>query len=89
MTLFVTSDYCTSRTRCNRCRDQGVIGETWRATMGRVFELPQQKRDFDCPFSFAWGFKPLPPPAKIEGTTPEIERAKAVQGGCCGAPAKN
>ena len=77
---------CNSGTQCERCRDR-VKGFQLREQFIKHFKLGEANF-FDCPHGVEWGFVPPPKPRVLEAekTTPEKERRKAKQGGCCGSP---
>lgn len=87
---FFTSGACRSHGHCGTCRDRDG-GRAWRdAIRSNVTDIAEV--DFACPEGLPWGHVPLPildarPVYEIpDDTTPEIERARARQGGCCGPP---
>lgn len=78
--------FCASGLHCERCRDREK-GFRLRADLVRLFQISTANH-FDCPHGIEWGYVAPPRPRQLdeEKTTPEKERRKAKQGGCCGSP---
>ena len=68
-TKFIESVHCLGRGHCHVCRNRSE-GVQWRSVIAIAFEVPGNKRDFDCPFGVAW----------IEQTRPTAERPKPTMG---------
>jgi len=54
---FTTSDHCRDGVHCATCRDRDD-GRRWRESLARVFTLPGDAVDFDCPHGRLWGHTP-------------------------------
>jgi hypothetical protein len=46
--LFTETAHCQTRVHCHACRDLNG-GRKWRTTLQRLFRLPDDKIDFECP----------------------------------------
>lgn len=59
---FTQSAACRSRTHCRTCRDTGPAGESFRASLARVYDPPA---DWTCPVGVPWSAAgpDLPEPA--------------------------
>lgn len=49
MTLFIESEVCRSRLKCHLCRADNRLGDQFRRTFAKHFEMPGEGL-FDCPF---------------------------------------
>lgn len=81
---------------CERCRDQGIRGETFRTSLARTsLVLPvvadgEPPDRFPCPSergSRPWGWRaPYQIPADF---SPAVEVRRLKSGGCCGKPSSD
>lgn len=53
MQEFIQTVHCTSRAHCKTCRNFGG-GRGWRTSLSKLFNLPNNKVDFECPFGKPW-----------------------------------
>jgi hypothetical protein len=57
---FTQTSHCRGGRHCGACRDlEG--GRAWRASLARLFVLPQGAPDFACPYGKGWGHVPRVP----------------------------
>jgi len=55
---FTETFHCQSRHNCHKCRDTSSLGQKFRDGMLRMYDLPGDQRDFECPFGAAWDSRP-------------------------------
>jgi hypothetical protein len=54
MQLFVLTNHCKAKVHCKTCRSpQG--GLNWRRSLKKMFKLPDDNENFDCPWGVPWG----------------------------------
>lgn len=61
--VFTESKSCKGGRHCRECRDEGMIGDGFRAAMANSFTIPAGK--FPCPYGKPFGFIPPKPSASI------------------------
>ena len=85
MKLFVQTGVCTSRANCPTCRDPGEVGRTWRLSLAKVFELPDDDVNFDCPYGVPWGEGEKHQVVPMRGTMEGVNVVEFTgESGCCG-----
>jgi len=43
--------------RCATCRDTSKYGIRWRRNLQKLYKLPNNDTDFECPWGLKWGYK--------------------------------
>ena len=84
MKLFVETSHCTSMVHCGTCRNK-EDGRNWRSGIGRVFEIPDNNVDFECPHGKPWEYKPEKKP---NNTVSGSRNKKPDSEGCSGCSRK-
>ena len=78
MQLFVLTNHCKTKVHCKACRSKEG-GRQWRTSLKKMFQLPEDNVDFECPWGEAWieetGTVAL---AAVEPATPEQLAATSV-----------
>ena len=55
MTEFIKLRICKKRVACRHCRNQHENGERFRTRIRRMFSVPEDKLDWECPYGIPWG----------------------------------
>lgn len=53
MQLFVLTNHCKAKVHCKTCRNREG-GRPWRTSLKKMFQLPDDNVDFECPWGEQW-----------------------------------
>lgn len=82
---FTDTIHCLGRRHCNNCRNLEE-GHNWRRNLLKLYVLPNNNVDFECPYGKKWGevtevpehLAPLSPATKDASCIPCGKRNKAL-----------
>ena len=53
---FTDTEKCRGFKHCKTCRDTGTAGESWRAAVARLYDVPAA--NWECRHGWKWGGEP-------------------------------
>lgn len=76
MKIFIEDFACGSGVHCVTCRDKSD-GRLFRLSLGKVFQLPDNAPDFECPHGKPWGWQK--PSTGLGDTFAKITKAVGIK----------